>query len=403
MADRPFTIFHVDGERGFRGGERQLLYLAATLRARGHSNVICGRHRGELDREARRQGFETLTLPFRCEFDPVSAWRLARAAAGRARPILHAHTAHAAGIALMARWFGGPPTVAHRRVDFPLRAGSRFKYGRMGRLVAVSNAIASVLEQDGIPAARISVIHDTLPASPEEWRWAGVEEPAIAPVDAGRRQRARQALAQAFGLDLAAPWIGNLAALVPHKDHRTLISAVPIVHRRHPGAVFLIAGRGPEEPSLRALIGHLGVRDRVMLLGHQDPGRLLAALDLFVLSSWGEGMGSVLLEAAACGVPVVATAAGGIPDVVQDRLTGLLAPPQDPPALARCLTELLDDPGLARRLSTAAFEALPRFGLARAAERLERLYQALEDENRVRAFTGATNQERWGRRRPRNS
>ena len=380
MADRTLTIFHVDGEPGFRGGERQLLYLAAALRARGHANIVCCRPDGDLHRGARRQGFETLALPFRFEFDPVSARGLARAARGHAHPVVHAHTAHAAGIALLARWLGGPRTVAHRRVDFPLRMFSRLKYGRMDRLVAVSNAIARQLERDGLPADRISVIHDTLPASPEEWRWVGVETPTIAPVDAERRQRARQALAESFGLDPTRPWIGNLAALTPHKDHHTLISAVPILRRNHPEALCLIAGRGPEEGRLRDLIDRLGVRGQVMLLGHHgDPGQLLAALDLFVLSSWGEGMGSVLLEAAACGVPVVATAAGGIPEVVQDRQTGLLAPPRDPPALARCLTELLDDPALARRLSTAAFEALPRFGLARAAERFEQLYHALAD------------------------
>ena len=378
MADRTLTIFHVDGERGLRGGERQLLYLAAALRARGHANVICGRPDGELDREARRQGFETLALPFGFEFDPVSGWKLARSAAGRARSVVHAHTGHASGIALVSRWFGGPPTVAHRRVVHPLRALSRHKYGRMNRLVAVSSAIARVLEQDGVPAARISVIPDALPSTPEEWRWVGVETPTIGPVDAERRQRARDALAQSFGLDQSKTWIGNLAALDPDKDHATLIAALPIVHRNHPDALFLIAGRGPEEHRLRDLIERLGVRDQVILLGHhENPGQLLAALDLYVLSSRGEGMGSVLLEAAACGVPVVATTAGGIPEVVQHRRTGLLAPPQDPPALARCLTELLDDPLLARRLATAAVQALSRFSLTRAAERFEPLYQAL--------------------------
>jgi len=378
VADQPLTIFHVDGERGFRGGERQLLYLAAALRARGHTNVICGRPNGDLDLEARRLGFEALPLPFHFEFDPVSARQLARAAGGRVRPIVHAHTGHAAGIALVSRWFGGPPTVAHRRVVFPLRTFSRLKYQRMDRLVAVSAAIAAVLERGGLAPARISVIPDAIPTSPEEWRWVGVETPTIAPVDPTRRQRAREVLAASFGLDLTRQWIGTLAALSPDKDHQTLISAVPIVHRRHPGALFLIAGRGAEEGNLRRLIEHLGVRDSVVLLGHrEDPGQLLAALDLFVLSSRGEGLGSVLLEAAACAIPVVATTAGGIPEIVRHRQSGLLAPPEDPPALAECLSELLDDPALARRFATAAFAILPGFGLAGVGDRFDRLYRAL--------------------------
>jgi glycosyltransferase involved in cell wall biosynthesis len=268
--------------------------------------------------------------------------------------------------------------VAHRRVVFPLQRLSRLKYGRMDRLVAVSDAIAQLLERHGLPRTRIAVIHDALPTTPEEWSWVGVAAPSITLVDAARRRRSRDALAAAFGLDPTRPWIGNLAALGPDKDHHTLISAVPLVGRKHPAALFLIAGRGPEERRLRQLIAELGVHDRVLLLGQvDDPGSLLAALDLFALSSRGEGMGSVLLEAAACGVPVVATAAGGLPEVVRHRETGLLAPPGDPAALAGCLVELLDDPALARRLALAATAALPRFGLRRAAERFEQLYHAV--------------------------
>ena len=378
MADRPLTVFHVDGERGFRGGERQLLYLAAALRARGHANVVCGRAGGALEQEARRLGLETLTLPFWFEFDPVSGWRLARAAAGRPRPIIHAHTGHAAGIALLARWFGGPPTVAHRRVAFPLRRGSRHKYGRMDRLVAVSRTIARDLEEQGLPAERIVVIPDAIPVTSEEWRSVGVERPSLVAPDPPQRGAAREALSRRHGINPGRRWVGSLAALVPEKDHQTLVAAVPHLARRHPGIVVLIAGQGPEERRLRELIERLGVSERVVLLGHlDDPGQLLAAIDLFVHCSTSEGLGSVLLEAAACGVPVVATAAGGIPELVRDRVTGLLVRPGDPIALARGLAELLDDRALGRRLATAALEGLPDFGLARTAEAVEGVYRSV--------------------------
>ena len=376
MTDDRLTIFHVNGERGFRGGERQLIYLAAALRARGHLNVVCCRAGGELERESRRQGLETLSLPFFFEFDPVSAWVLARAAARRRPAVVHAHTGHASGIALLCRWFGGPGTVAHRRVVFPLRTFSALKYARMDRLVAVSNAIAEALTRDGLPTERISVIHDAIPTSTQEWEWLGVSTPTLAPVDDTRRHAARRALAESDRLDQSKRWIGNLAALGPDKDHETLISAAAIVLEQRPNVLFLIAGRGPEEPRLRSIIVQLGLLDGVVLLGHrEEPGAVLAALDLFVLSSRDEGLGSVLLEAAACGVATVATAVGGVPEVVHHGETGLLVPPGDAAALARSIITLLDDIGLTRRLAAAAFEALPRFGLTRAAERFEGLYR----------------------------
>lgn len=378
MSVPPITIFHVNGERGLRGGERQLLYLAAALRVRGHGNVICCRAGGALEQEARRQGFETLALPFLLEFDPLSGAALAKAARSRPRSIIHAHTGHAAGIALLARWFGGPPTVAHRRVSLPLRAMSRFKYIRMDRLVAVSQAIARVLEDHNLPREQIGVIYDAIPISSDEWRWVGIEDPALVPASPERRRQARLDLAHRFGITEEGPWIGNLAALTRDKDHRTLLAAAEIVARTHPNARFLIAGEGPEETSLRALIAASGLEGRVILIGHHDqPGQFLAALDLFVLSSQAEGLGSVLLEASACAVPVVATTAGGIPEVVQNRVTGLLAPPADPAALAGCLTTLLDDPRQARALARAAQSELSKYGLNRLADQTLDLYRTI--------------------------
>lgn len=378
-----FTVFHVDGERGLRGGERQLLYLAAALRARGHDNVVCCRHGDALDGEARGQGFETLGLPFHFEFDPRSAWLLARAAR-RPHPIIHAHTAHALGIAAISQLFGGPAIVAHRRVDFPLRGSlSRLKYRRAGRLVAVSQAIARVLETGGIPGSLVTVIHDAMPVSAEEWSWVGIDPPPFAVADPERRHQARRALAESFGLDLAKAWVGNLAALEPRKDHDTLIRAAGRVLDQRPDTLFLIAGRGPEQERLEAAIKHRGLEGKVVLLGHQDdPALVLAALDVFVLSSQGEGMGSVLLEAAATGVAIAATNVGGIPEVIEHEFTGLLAPAHDESALAACILRLLDDPGLARRLAAAGLAALSRFGLGAAAERFEKIYEGLSRASR---------------------
>jgi glycosyltransferase involved in cell wall biosynthesis len=374
---RRSTLFHIDAERGFRGGERQLLYLAAALRARGRRNVVYCRAGGELEAEARRQGFETRTLPFLNEWDPFSAWRLASDAL-REGAVVHSHTGHAAGIAALAA-LRGVPFVAHRRVDFPVGGLARaLKYGRAGRTVAVSGAIAEILRSSGLPAGSISVVPDGLPVTAEESGWSQTPASEFAPPSPAEKKELRRALAAELGLDPAADWVGNLAALVPHKDHDTLLAAAVIVLLKRPCARFLIAGRGPEEARLAESVDRMGLSGKVLLLGHRsDPLRVMKALDVYVQSSWGEGMGSVLIEAAACGVPVAATRAGGIPEVVEHEATGLLVAPRSPEALADAILELLQDPEKARGLAEEGRRRLPRFGLTRMADDMEKIYDSL--------------------------
>ncbi|MBI5241588.1 MAG: glycosyltransferase [Elusimicrobia bacterium] len=378
--DSSFDIFHLDGERGLRGGERQLLYLAAALRARGHRNTIVCRRGSLLEAEARRQGFAAEALPYLMEWDPVSAWKLRRLARGAARPILHGHTAHAAALAALAAAWGGLPWVAHRRVDFELSGGlsRRLKYDRAGRVVAVSRAIAGLLERAGVPAARVAVVPDGLPVGAEELRWTGAAEPPFAPAAAQEKAHLRWKLSQRFGMRESDDWVGNLAALVPHKDHDNLIAAALLVVQKRPGTSFLIGGQGPEQERLVKQIKLMGLLGKVFILGQvPEPADFLRSLDIFALSSWGEGMGSVLLEAAACGLPIAATTAGGIPEIVRDGESGLLAPPRDPEALAGAILRLLEDRALAGRLAQKARDGLPAFGLERMAVQMEEIYAVL--------------------------
>jgi len=200
----------------------------------------------------------------------------------------------------------------------------------------------------------------------------------LLPPPAETKASLRRGISERFGVPTAGLWIGNLAALVPHKDHDTLLAAALLVLQRHSQSSFLIAGEGPEGPRLAQSIRRMGLAGKVFILGQvPDPAQLLKTLDLFVLSSWGEGMGSVLLEAAACGPAIAATTAGGIPEVVADQRSGLLVPPRDPEALAGALLRLLKDAGLRRRLSERARQDLRDFGLQRMARQMEEVYAAI--------------------------
>lgn len=379
MSKPRLSVYHLDGERGLRGGERQLLYLACRLRALGHENTVVCRRDSPLCREASALGLERFHLPFIGEWDPLSAWRLRRRALRSSNPILHAHTAHSAALASLAALGGRLPWLAHRRVDFHLSGGlsRRLKYEAAGRVVAVSEGVRRVLLEDGLPEGRIAVVRDCVPVGAEEARAAGLAEP-YAPPSADERQSLRAKLAAQWGLPAGAPWVGSAAAFVPHKDPETLLKAAALVLRERKDARFILLGEGPLRPALEALASSLGIRAEVVFAGWRaDMVRCLKALDLLAHTSWGEGLGSVLLEAMACGLPVVATTAGGIPEAVEDCRTGLLSPTRSPQGIAQRILQTLSDPAGAAQRVRSALEAVRGFSLAAAGEKMENLYLEL--------------------------
>jgi glycosyltransferase involved in cell wall biosynthesis len=220
-------------------------------------------------------------------------------------------------------------------VDFPLRGPlSRFKYRSCRGVIAVSRKIADVLGRHGLAQDRIRVVYEGVPDRP--------------PLPGGFA-----ALAE-LGIPAGCPVVGNVAALTDHKDHATLIEAAARVRLRVPEARFVIVGEGPLRSRLEALARERGLGDRLVFAGFRhDLDRLFPAFTVFCLSSHMEGLGTSLLDAMAFSRPVVATAAGGIPEAVEDGVTGRVVPVRDPAALADVLVETLADPARARALGAA--------------------------------------------------
>jgi glycosyltransferase involved in cell wall biosynthesis len=148
--------------------------------------------------------------------------------------------------------------------------------------------------------------------------------------------------------------LGTVSQILPHKGYEDLIQALALIKEKLPRARCLIVGGAPRRRYLHRLLDiaeRLSVRDRMILAGfHENVTPLLRAMDLFVLPSRTEGLPIAILEAMAAGRAVVATAVGGIPEVVRDGETGLLVPPQDPRRLAEAIIGLLDAPWLARSM-----------------------------------------------------
>jgi glycosyltransferase involved in cell wall biosynthesis len=209
--------------------------------------------------------------------------------------------------------------------------------------IAASEAIRRMLIADGVPAERTITVHEGI----------DVDHVLAAP---------RVNVHEAFWLPHHAPVVGNVAALVPHKGHRHLVDAAQLVVREIPDARFVILGEGELRDALERQVRDHHLEKHVLLPGFRtDVLGCIKGFDLFALSSVTEGLGTSLLDAMACSRAIVATRAGGIPEVVEDGVTGRLVPARDHAALAQAIVELLRDDALRKRMGGA--------GLARVSER----------------------------------
>jgi glycosyltransferase involved in cell wall biosynthesis len=358
-------VLHVDTEKGWRGGERQTLWLAAEMAKRGHEAVVAARHGEPLAARASAAGLSVVDCRPVSELDPRAAWRLRRETLSRRIDVVHAHTAHAVALGAMATLGTGVPLVVARRVDFPLRgnAGTRWKYGRAARIVAVSNAVANVLVACGVARSRIAVVPD------------GVDlrrtvEPATA------------ATLAACGVAPNRPLVVQVAQLVGHKDPVNFVRAMAYANRGSTKLQALLVGDGPLRPEVTEEIRRLSLVDVIHLTGFRDDAdSLLAAASVACLSSREEGMGSVLLDAMAFGRPIAATIAGGIPEVVVDGESGLLAERENPEALGAAIARLASDRALADRLAEGGRRRVREFSVERMTDRTIEIYERVTAES----------------------
>lgn len=346
-----------------------------------------GKSEGSMLHLARKRGVAPLVLPaLGREIDPRSdlrcvyqLWRLMR----RLRPqIVHTHTAKAGTVGRVAARLAGVPIVVHTFHGHvfhgyfgPIATRTFLSIERgLGRLtdrtLAVSESQRRELARYGVaPWEQIEV----MPLGLELERFTHCE---------ARRGELRAEL----GLPSDAPLVGIVARLVPIKDHDTFLRACRRVADRLPAARFLVVGDGERRGEIEALAGTLGLGDRTLFLGwRHDLDRLYADVDVVALTSRNEGLPVAVIEAMASARPVVATRVGGVPDLVRDGATGLLAPPGDTGAIANALLRLLEDSHLAARMGQAGREAAyPRYTSGRLVANVRDLYERLLAEKGVK-------------------
>jgi L-malate glycosyltransferase len=347
-------VVHVASGREWRGGQRQVWLLAQALKRSGVEQVVVTGRATELAARLQASGVPVRPVRWKAGLDPRVVTAVLTELAGR-RVILHAHDAHALTLAGACAWLTRTPLVVTRRVDFPLRR--RGFWVRADRVIAISEAVAAVLRRSGVSPERICVIHSGI----------SLEDARRAP---------RLGVRTLLGLPADAHVAVTVGALVPHKDHATLVNAAKALEARYPDLHWVVAGAGELRPALEAQIRRLGLSHRVHLIGQIDnPARLTADADVFVMSSQEEGLGTSVLEAMAIGIPVASTSAGGLPEMLGGG-AGLLAPPRDPGALADAVSQILEDAQLAAGLAERGRTEVLKFTDQRMADEVRSVYRS---------------------------
>jgi glycosyltransferase involved in cell wall biosynthesis len=349
------------------GAEKQMVLLATALpRDRFRVEVAALTRLGPYEAELRASGIPVTLIGKRFKLDPAAFLRLVRFLKAKKFDVLQTWIFAADTYGRAAARVARVPVVvtAEMAVDY-WKGRTELAIDRRlarwtDRIVGNSDAVVAFYRQNGIPEDRLAMIPSGI----------GDEEPP--PVDPAE-------VRASFGWPGDAPLILFAGRLAPQKGVDDLLAALDLLQHIRPDVRTLIVGDGPLRGRLEELAHAYRLDDRVRFLGHRDDvPRLLAAADLLVLPSLYEGLPNVVLEAMRFRKPVVATAAPGTTEVVQDGQTGLLVPRQHPPALTQAIRLVIEDRALADRLgATGRARVETDFRADRMVTRFADLYEQL--------------------------
>jgi glycosyltransferase involved in cell wall biosynthesis len=393
VARKPETlvkIVRVIARLNVGGPAIHAILLSARMNAQGTRTVlVCGREgprEGSMEEMAAAHGVVPVRIPelgreIRWWDDLAAFWKLYRLVRKERPGILHTHTAKAGTLGRLAGWLAGVPVIVHTFHGHVFHG--YFSPWKTRMFVATERLMA-----------RISTAIVTLsPRLKEDLVNLGIAPPEkirIVPLGLaldrfGELDTRRGNLRRELGLGSETILIGIVGRLVPIKNHRLFLQAARDIvqemqDRADRSVRFLVVGDGDLRDRLEDETRAMGLASRVLFLGfRRDLENIYADLDIVVLTSNNEGTPVCLIEAMAGGKPVVATRVGGVADLVEDNVTGMLVPPGDREALAKALLVLLGDPALRARLGERARSAVyPRFDIRTLVSNLERLYAELD-------------------------
>ncbi|MFO0733692.1 MAG: glycosyltransferase family 4 protein [Nitrospiraceae bacterium] len=362
----PIPVLFLSSSSGPGGAERMIASLAAGL-DRARFKPIVGLFRsGWIKGECEQRDVETHVLPAGGPLHGAwmqACWKLVRE---KRVQLIHAHEFDANVQGALVAKLSGVPMVAtvHGKHYYWMKIRRRLAYrlvSRWGQMVAVSHELKDfIADKVGIDPKRLRVVHN------------GVS----IPVEVSREDTA--VCRRLLGILPDERVLGVVGSLYAVKGHRFLLEAFASILKRHPKTTLLVVGRGDLDMALKAQAAELKIDHKVQFLGlRDDVPRLLAIMDIFVMSSLSEGLSMAIIEAMMAGKPVVATRVGGNPELIEHGKTGILVDSESSSSLASGLEQLLLQPRLALGMGARAYQrARAEFSVGE----MVRSYQALYDE-----------------------
>lgn len=358
------NVLHVSTPLSWRGGEQQAAYLALSLKEMNIAEAVLCPQGSALSERLKESGIPLRYFQKRGGLDLRVAREIKNSCKDGNFDLIHTHDSHGHSAAVIsAAFFGNTvPIVVSRRVDFAVSGNpfSSWKYNHpsVKKIICVSEMIRKITEPAIQDVSKLCVVHSGIDST--LYDFVQNENP----------------LRKEFSLTDDTLLVGNLSALADHKDYTTFLKTAKAILTTGINAHFIIAGTGPEEENIRKMISILGLQEQVHLLGfRKDVQSVMKALDIFLITSSTEGLGTIVLEAFAAGVPVVATRAGGIPELVADGVTGLKANIGDVNGLTNAVLRIFEDHELRFQLVSNAHLKVKDFSFRATAAKTLKVYK----------------------------
>ena len=360
---KELKILHISTEPSWRGGEQQLAYLLEEIRDKVNNIVLCAVN-SKMEEFCNSKQITFFSAKKRSGFDLGFSKKIKTISVEYQPDAIHVHDAHAHTFAVLAASIYGNkvPIFISRRVDFPIKESwfSSYKYNHSSihKILCVSDKIKEITERGIKDKSKLVTVYSG--------------------IDLEKFTVANGKLKKELGLSPDAFLVGNTSALADHKDYFTFIDAVELVLKEDRSIQFVVLGKGPLEEEIKRYAKEKGVMTNLKFLGFRtDISSILSDFDCFLITSKTEGLGTSILDAFACKIPVVATAAGGIPELVEDNRTGLLCPIKDAECLSEAILKIKNDKTLAKHLIEQAAEKVKLFSKAKTAENTLRWYKTI--------------------------
>lgn len=356
-------ILHLELGRHLYGGAKQVVYLINAIQQSDNDvrQLLACAEDSEIS-TLNLSGCDTHALSYAGEADVSILWRLAGLIRAHKPDILHVHSRRGADIwgALLAKRFY-LPAVCTRRVDNTEAKLNKYKYQQYSAVVSISRGVHDVVSVHCSPEQPQPIIHSAVD------------------FDEFPHTKDNNWFKTAFDIPDSHTVIANFAQLIPRKGQADLIAAMSEVIRQYPETTCLLFGKGKMAQRYQQLIDQSGLQKHVRLCGFtKEVPRILPNIDLMVHPAHAEGLGVILLQAGACRVPVIACPSGGIPEIIQNRKTGILVPAGAPELLAKSITSLLKSPTLSCQYGEALYHHVEsNFSTTSMANAYLNLYQQL--------------------------